>query len=518
MFRTHQWRIPALGLAILLSTLLINCAVPQFWIQKYRDMPDIGNLQEWRNSPKDKRTIVEKNECCEDYYIDHYGRRSSPHFEANPIELDESKLIVHGGVEIDEPASPHDSMAGVKLAFVHLSDVQLRDEQVRLYDKKTSERVDRIISSLERQPFIETFDGALYYAIVQSINATVESYRPEDPRRPLFMIHTGDAIDAGVMTELYEFIYISNELKLPWYNVIGNHDLGTFGNIAPEKIYVNDPFVEFMTIHSTLSFINMHHTVDDRYHAPKSPLNSGHDSTLLMGEALYSKFNGFDRLHYSPAEISTKLDFCDSCPGYYSLEVKSGNEGTKDPAIQMIVINTGFSFGAHGKIENDQFTWLKDEIERCSDKLTLVFGHHNIETIKNGTMLEDLFAGHPSVIAYFCGHKHSHKINYHPGPGGSFGFWEIITGAIFAYPQQGSIVMIGYDGTVGNVDLYAFDHTIEETYTDADGNIKESALFEHALLARKGATDDISQEKRAQIDSNKKDRYARLRFPYPVLD
>jgi 3',5'-cyclic AMP phosphodiesterase CpdA len=74
------------------------------------------------------------------------------------------------------------------------------------------------------------------------------------------MIHTGDSVDAGVVTELYEFLAISNEVQLPWYNVLGNHDSGVFGNIEQDMIFVNNPFVDFMALHSKFNIINMHHS------------------------------------------------------------------------------------------------------------------------------------------------------------------------------------------------------------------------------------------------------------------
>lgn len=518
MARVVPSRIVEWGLILLIGMVVLSCEVPRFWIQKYRNMPDAGDLREWERNESDRRTIGEKNKNMDKYYEDTYGYWDTPKFDASPIQVNESRLVVRQDVDgVIQPGGAR-SRPGPKFTFVHLSDVQLRDEQVRLYDKETSELADNLIPSFEHHPFVEAFDGALYYAIIQTVNATAaDATRPVE-LRPTLMIHTGDAIDAGVITELYEFVYISNELEIPWYNVIGNHDIGTFGNIDPDDMYVNDPFVDFMTIHSELGFINMH---DDAYEyrvlAPRTPLNSGDDEALMAGDTLYSKFNGFDRQYYTPAYIREKLTICDHCPGYYSLEVRTRREATGDPAIQLIVLNTGFSLGAGGRIDEIQMRWLKDEIARCGDKLILVCGHHNIDTIEDGEKISELFARSPSVVAYLCGHKHRHNINYRPGPDGSFGFWEVVTDAIFAYPQQGSLVTISLEGGIGLLDVYAFDHTIKKTYTDEEGNIQISNLYEHARLARKGAIKDISDEEKSSIDANMEDRYARLRFPYPSL-
>ena len=162
--------------------------------------------------------------------------------------------------------------------------------------------------------------------------------------------------------------------------------------------------------------------------------------------------------------------------------------------------------------------WLQSEIEKSTSKITLIFGHHNLKTIRNGKVLEELFAAHPSVVAYFCGHTHEHNINYHPGQENTFGFWEVITAATFAYPMQGSLVRIKSEAGVGFVEIYAFEHTIQETYFDKDQIERNSELYKHAQLAYWGAVADISTRKKEKIDRNLKDRYARLKFPYPKLN
>jgi len=316
-----------LHLSVLFAFYLSGCA-PKFWIKKYRDMPDISEVD---NLDLDTRvTIKDKNFNLEKYYVTHYGKRTDYKFAAKPIEVSEAQLKIWDNADGAVNPQPDQSHSGVKLTFIHLSDVQLRDEQVRLYDKATSKLADYIIPSFEHGPIQEVFDGAVYYAIVQTINATANNHPEGNPLRPSFMIHTGDAIDAGVVNELYEFLYITNELKLPWYNAIGNHDVGTFGNIEQNLIYVNDPFVEFMTMHSKFNFINLHHSAYEFYpFVNVSPTNTGIDYTTRQADVLYSKYNGFDKLNYSADKIGSEGFVCHNCPGYYSIEVKSKEKNHK---------------------------------------------------------------------------------------------------------------------------------------------------------------------------------------------
>jgi len=515
--RKHFKReVSAICVAVFLL-VTINACSPVFWVKKYRDMPDVGDVKTLEL--KDRVTIREKNFDLEKYYQNHYGKRKNKKFSARPIEVDVTRFVTWHDADTAVVPTSDLSHSGVKLTFIHLSDVQLRDEQVRLYGKETSKLADYIIPSFEHGPLQEVFDGPAYYALIQTINATAMVETLSYPLKPTFMIHTGDAVDAGVVNELYEFLYINNEINIPWYNAIGNHDVGTFGNIEPKMIYVNDPFVEFMTMHSKFNFINLHHSTYEHYpFVNVSPKNTDVEPTVLQDPPFLSKYNGFDKLNYSNEDIRKNEMICNGCPGYYSIEVKPKDESTKDPAIQMIVLDTGFNFGAYGNINQPQLDWLQSEIKKSNSKITLIFGHHNLKTIRNGEVLEELFAAHPSVVAYFCGHTHEHDINYHAGQENAFGFWEVITGATFAYPMQGSLVRVKSEAGVGFVEIYAFEHTIQEAYRDKNQIDQISKLYEHAHLAYLGAVADISATKKEKIDRNLKDRYARLKFPYPKLN
>lgn len=508
------------ALALFVTAFLLvstsGCS-PVFWVKKYRDMPDVGPLETL--DLNDRVTITEKNFDLEKYYQNHYRKNKKNKFFARPIEIDETKVVTWNDADRAVKPSSEFSHPGVKLTFIHLSDVQLRDEQVRLYGSETSKLADYIIPSFEHGPLQEVFDGPAYYALIQTINATVNDDSLSGALKPTFMIHTGDAVDAGVVNELYEFLYITNEINIPWYNTIGNHDVGTFGNIEPKLIYVNDPFVEFMTMHSKFNFINLHHSTYEHYpFVNVSPRNTDVEPTTLQEPPFLSKYNGFDKLNYTSDEISDEGVICKDCPGYYSIEVKPDDESTKDQAIQMIVLDTGLNLGAYGNINQTQLDWMQSEIENAGSKIILIFGHHNLKTIRNGKVLRTLFAANPSVVAYFCGHTHEYDINYHPGEGNAFGFWEIITGATFAYPMQGSLVRVKSEAGIGFLEIFAFEHTIQETYLDQNQIASESELYKHAQLAYRGAVADISAKKKEKIDRNLKDRYARLKFPYPQLN
>jgi hypothetical protein len=120
--------------------------------------------------------------------------------------------------------------APVLLSFTGLSDVQLRQREVKLLNDRASLTLDKVIPSFERNPVQEDYDWAVYTSYIAAINQ-LHRNKPLD-----FMIHTGDAIDAGSIEELYKFIYITNKLQIPWLNLIGNHDISIFDNYKERPI------------------------------------------------------------------------------------------------------------------------------------------------------------------------------------------------------------------------------------------------------------------------------------------
>ena len=123
----------------------------------------------------------------------------------------------------------------------------------------------------------------------------------------------------------------------------------------------------------------------------------------------------------------------------------------------------------------------------------------------------------PTVVAYFCGHTHKPRINYHTGQEGRFGFWEIVAGALIEYPQQGSLVRVKYENGVGIIEVYAFDSAIQSTYRDLNDINQPSELYKQVLLSREGAAGDVPPWEKRRIDARKEDRFARLKFAYPKL-
>jgi predicted phosphodiesterase len=129
-------------------------------------------------------------------------------------------------------------------SFMHLSDVQIREPEAKLGGGSVSHKLDKIIQSFERDYDQERYSMFVYGAIVETINREHDLLALQDkvwgrehegarPTRipPQFMIHTGDSVDAGLKSEFQTFVRFSDRLEIPWYQVVGNHDVLAFGNL-----------------------------------------------------------------------------------------------------------------------------------------------------------------------------------------------------------------------------------------------------------------------------------------------
>ena len=360
---------------------------------------------------------------------------------------------------------------GEKLSFFHLSDVQLHDERVYMFSKNLTSFFDKFVNSFEHDPDMVFYDYSYYLAVIGAMRILSDRLANEKGIEPSFMIHTGDSVNMGVVSELYELIYITNNLEIPWFNVIGNHDFQVYGNISSKHVGVINPNMGFQTINSRYNFINMHgkgFDLDSRIYF--SPDNAPHGNTASDRRSVYNGFDMRGKFTLENEFLNERMNQpCEKCHGYYFFEALEPKDN--DPGILCVVLDTTtknfrFSLGTVYKdVENEDITdkelrkalkyeqinWLKDVLERYSTKnnwMVLVFAHHPLSRGFFDESDEELIKIFEkpkyNVIAYFCGHNHTHEINYHKNSNNAntFGFWEVITGSIFEYPKKGSLVTL----------------------------------------------------------------------------
>lgn len=347
------------------------------------------------------------------------------------------------------------------LRFGWLSDVQLRQGEVKLFSDDVSAVADNILPSFEHHPMLEEYDWAVYTSVIAALNHAHQSYLaaaepdpdaadPATSRAPLgrgidFMIHTGDAADAGTIEELYQFIYISDRLQMPWLSVVGNHDTGIFGNYRERMAYTRQADAAFYPIGNTANFVHMHgperHISGFGRQLLPVPATGGHaPSADGQGAIPPTNYHGFDL--YPSADSPIAPARTDAMPGDYRFDI--GHTADIDQggfSARVIVLNSTkrSSFGHDQELTDEQLAWLDDAIATSDASLIMVFSHHRPASFGDRGKRVLNQAGR-SPLVYFSGHSHKHRVKLVSSNGSRF--YELNGGAICRFPQYGRIIEI----------------------------------------------------------------------------
>jgi hypothetical protein len=177
---------------------------------------------------------------------------------------------------------------------------------------------------------------------------------------------------------------------------------------------------------------------------------------------------------------------------YYSFSPKPGirfiSLDTNSSTAAALVDPVGGSDASNGNIDDPQFRWLKQELDKAqaANELVITYSHHGTSSmtfslpdegtttpcstddahghdanpgcdkdprssqpIHLGTDFVNLLCQYPNVIAEVAGHSHENRVDPHPCSGHD-GFWEIKSPAIADWPTSSRLieVMDNHDGTL----------------------------------------------------------------------
>ncbi len=378
--------------------------------------------------------------------------------------------------------------------FAQFSDVHivddnnpLRFENIKLWSTTHGE-LDVLVQMISRDQ--DRYSARIWDAVVRSINEK-NAVDPVD-----FAISTGDHTDTGLKTELRWFIEIADGIKseslqnailagtmqdvnpagfaVPWYAAVGNHDVeyqGTLNNYA-----------------LTTALLSPYGDTGDLSRLP--------ETVDLYGYSVSEPWwHGFD---FQPSESRAHSY------GYYSF--------TPNDLVHCIVLDTAIynleskspvETLAGGVLDWAQFDWMVREIEANTDRICVIFSHHNpigsftdAMSQVSAVRLKKTLCSYDNVIAHVNGHTHVNKVSPVTYAGYPGGYWNINTSSIIEWPQEWRNITVkdNGDGT-GTISCRMVQHGDTESL-DVTGN-------------------DPDADKKTR-EGDRKDRNVALKFKIPV--
>ncbi len=394
-------------------------------------------------------------------------------------------------------------------------------------------------SHLELRWYIDILDGvpvransgaAAVFEGVQAWSDATWAYRPGNPSGGSFGDYGFPALPKLLSQAIAEPVE-SVGLPAPWYAVYGNHDtllLGTFGlNSQLRSLAVGDR--KAYTLEATAG------SALNGYVSTSSALQRALDRLSRQ----FAPWSGFREVESDPARhLFKQRDFMrehfrtQSAPGpighgFTQRNLDTGETWWKadlSPRVRAFGLDTCNQVaGPDGAVPDEQFTWLRTELEAAQreQKLVLILSHHNSLTLENKAVrpgasaklhgaeeFVDLLLQYPVVVGWLNGHTHLNQILAHTRESGS-GFWEITTASCIDFPQQQQVVEL-IDNRDGTLSLFTtvVDHAAPAT-PGLGGSVLDLAAQSRELAANDWAESPLMRR------GSPLDRNTELLLPAP---
>lgn len=480
--------------------------------------------------------------------------------------------------------NPNPELGKHLIRFVHLSDPQLVDEE----SPARSLRMEGLLSASWRAQ--EAYGVATLDATIREVNrihaAGKEAGAPVD-----FAIVTGDLCDLAGTNELRWFIdtmdgkvietdsgdtdgatrtenseenpklpYQAEGLnpEIPWYTVVGNHDVLAVGNFAintaaSDKRFhyapVLGPVAGLMGLHDISPNLNGMFSAFES--SPAVVTGLGPEllpnsfflalNVLQAGDIVADEKRVFLTLHDFMEE---HFDSTTQPPGHgFTQENLDTGKAlysfrpVPEIPLRVIVLDTvppdaPRAFPAfYGVMTEDQFeNYLKPELASALEagEQVILASHHAsgdfsfpFPTRKvNTNEFRRYVSSQPHVLAHLCGHTHFNAVfEVH----GEHSYYEIMTGAVIDYPQEARMIDIYFDDAENSYVLAStmISHMNNPTLLSAESHRRASAelLTLDAPIGKavaEGIYQTIFAEFRPLLGLDKSGRVPREQIPHAL--
>jgi len=350
--------------------------------------------------------------------------------------------------------------------FVHVSDVQIREERGVLINAHVSRTLEDVSEwytppeGTKRQSLQEANSPFVWRALVETINAIAEEW-PID-----FVVHTGDALDIGLRSELEHFLRIADRLQVPFLNVSGNHDVLTFGNFSTRGTLYGMGLDKKITVHESNEFaflINQECLVVGQHEFAQACRDieqrvGPHGPTSARWMSICF---GFD--------LAPEPDLL-----YYTVQVRA--PGATTPGLQLVVLETSREDAGHAaQIGDTELDWLNDVLDADATRrsLVIVCAHHPVTEMHRGDDMLGAVEGtspsrpmaevramldhYPNVVLYLCGHTHLPSVFERVDDTTHELKWiQLDAGSLLIAPQEASLMELALDGADVEIRAWRF--------------------------------------------------------------
>lgn len=313
--------------------------------------------------------------------------------------------------------------------------------------------------------------------------------------------------------------------EIPWYTVYGNHDCLSIGVFNVDRTASNPERWTAPLLRPVAALVGLH-LLDPLLNALQptsrySPaiIRGSEEQTdpdtleLLLGRVKagriaqdpsrhFTNRTTFVEEHFDTATLPVGHGFSEenitSGLTRYAVEPKEGIP------VRLVVLDTvapdpPYGLPAHyGVMTREQFeNFLKPEIEdaRAKDEFVLLASHHPSEDFDlpypqpqvRTKEWRDYIASQPNIIAHVCGHSHK---NFVTRVNGAYSYFEIQTGSIIDYPQEGRILDVYYDEASETIRLEStmFSH-MENPTRLSEESYRRSIVHGEQFKLRNGESD-----------------------------